>query len=188
MMKTQAIIGRGPIFAEDKSYSHTMLLILDSIQPEGVTEVLVDRSSILPHLGMLIDRNREAALQILSDECLNKIGTCVAPKGRARPGEAVMSLRVSTADGVVAEETVNSGELKSLPLGAGESARIEVTPAKRFDVGMGRGKMLEAEVTGGVNGLVLDARGRPLVVPDRREVIASWMKSLAPLPKPTPMA
>jgi len=182
LMNTQAIIGRGPIFTNDPTYKSATLLLLDALQPEGVTEILVDRSDILPHVGMLLDRNREVALQILSNECLHKLGTCVSAKGRAKEGEAVMSIRMSAADGTVVEETVVFGELKTLRLGADESARLEVKPARRFDVGTGRGRKLEAEVTGGEMGLILDARGRPLVVPEKREILAAWVGSLTPRP------
>ncbi len=183
LMKTQAVICRGKIFAENQSAEGSTLLILDAIQPEGVTEILVDRSSIMPHLGMLLERNREAALQILSDECLHRLGTCIAPKGRAKEGQDTMRIQVSTNDSVVSEEIVTFGELKSLPLAAEESARITVTPSNRFDVGTGRGKELVAEVRGGENGLIIDARGRPLEVPDDVAVLRAWSESLIMKPE-----
>ncbi len=187
MMNTQAVIGSGRIFTDERNRGSAALMILDSVQPEGVTEILVDRSSILTHLGMLLDSDRDAALRIFSEECLKRLGTCVAPKGTAKEGDAVMTLRMSTADGSIAEETVTFGELKALPLGAGESTKIEVRPTRRFDMGAGRGKTLEAEVRGGENGLIVDARGRPLVVPEERKVIAGWTRSMKPLPLvPTP--
>ncbi len=185
LMKTQSIIGRGQIFADDQDHSATTLMMIDSIQPEGVTEILVDRSSIMPHLGMLLDVDREAALSILSDECLHRLGTCVAPKGIARKGETVMTLHM-TAEGATSEETLTFGEMKTLLLGPGERATIEVTPARRFDMGAGRGKRLEAEVQGGKFGLILDARGRPLAIPEGRGALEEWMASLTPLTAPAP--
>jgi uncharacterized protein (TIGR01319 family) len=179
LMKTQAVVGRGLIFTDDQTNRDAALLLIDAIQPEGVTEVFVDESSIMPHLGMLLDSNEDAALQILSRECLRRLGTCVAPAGRAKEGAEAMRLRLTTAGGEVVEETIVYGELRNIPLGADESARIEVRPMRRFDVGNGKGRVLEAEVTGGENGIIIDARGRPIEIPEEKEALAAWAESLA---------
>jgi len=187
LMNTHVVIGRGRIFSEGRPGGDSALLLLDAVQPGGVTEVLVDGSGTLPHLGMLLERNREAALQIASKECLQRLGTCVAAHGRAQRGEEAMRLRMTTPDGAVVEEAVAFGELKAIPLGADESARVEVTPANRLDVGRGRGRTLEAEVKGGEEGLILDARGRPLEIPKDKKALAAWAEALkrgraAPIP------
>ena len=54
------------------------------------------------------------------------------------------------------------GEIKVFELKEGEKAEVEVSPSKKFDLGEGKGKRITKEVTGGVVGLVIDARGRPL--------------------------
>ncbi|MCW3992497.1 MAG: glutamate mutase L, partial [Candidatus Bathyarchaeota archaeon] len=178
LKKTHAVIGRGSIFNNPENLRIAPLLLLDGIQPWGVTEIYVDVSSMMPHTGMLLDSNREAALQILSKVCLRKLGTCVAAKGRAEEGVEAMSLTLSTSEGVSMEETIAFGELKTLPLGAEESARIEVRPTMKFDVGAGRGRRLEAKVTGGENGLIIDARGRPIAIPGKKEALSVWAESL----------
>jgi hypothetical protein len=74
------------------------------------------------------------------------------------------------------------GDLKLLPLAAGETAKVEITPARGVDVGAGPGKLLSREVRGGLVGLILDARGRPLKLPEepaaRRETAARWARAL----------
>jgi hypothetical protein len=49
-------------------------------------------------------------------------------------------------------------------------------------VGAGPGKPIEAEVEGGVVGIVIDARGRPLQIPaDRAQRVArltAWVRAL----------
>jgi len=177
-MNTQVLIGRGKIFDNNSTGGEAALLLIDAVQPEGVTEIMVDRSSVLPHLGMLLESNKDAALGLLSTESLRRLGTCLAPKGTGREGADVMRLRMTYTDGDTVEETVRLGEVKSLPLGAGESATIEATPTGRFDVGKGRGKSLVVEVTGGVHGVIIDARGRPLTIPEEKEVLASWTEAL----------
>ena len=46
----------------------------------------------------------------------------------------------------------------------GEKARVTIQPQRRLDMGAGHGQPVEAEVEGGVVGLVVDTRGRPLEV------------------------
>ena len=177
MMRTQVAIGRGKIFAQSNIAEATMLL-LDALQPEGVTEILIDRASVMPHLGMLLKENSEAAVQILSKECLLRIGTCIAPRGRANRKQVAMTVRMTRTDGTTTEEIVSLGELKTLSLGQGETARLQVIPRRRFDVGAEKGKELEAKVSGGELGLILDARGRPLNVPTEKNVLVKWMETL----------
>jgi hypothetical protein len=185
LMKTHAVIGRGGIFTDEQTNGNAVLLLLDAVQPEGVTEIMVDRSSVLPHLGLLVDLNGDAALQILREDCLTRLGTCVAAKGSMAEGAEAMRLRLTRADGAVVEETAAFGELKSIPLGADEVAELEVRPARRLDVGEGRGKHLVVEARGGRHGIIIDARGRPMEIPEKREAIAAWEEALTPgLPTP----
>ena len=180
LKKTHAVIGRGSVFNDPENLRIAPLLLLDAIQPWGVTEIYVDVSSIMPHIGMLLDSNREAALQILSRACLRKLGTCVAVKGKAEAGVEALTVSMNTSGGVSVEETLAFGELKTLPLGAGESAKIVVSPTRRFDVGAGRGRSLDTKVTGGEHGFIIDARGRPIEIPARKEALSMWAESLKP--------
>jgi len=179
MMNTPLVIGRGRVFMESKSRD-AALLLLDGFQPEGVTEMLVDKASIMPHLGMLLRSKTEAALGILSKECLHMLGTCVAPKGRSGGHEEAMRIKMVKPDGSVIEDQVISGELKTVALAIGETARLEVVPGRGLDVGKGKGKRVEIQVAGGEIGLILDARGRPLETPADKDLTAKWKESLTP--------
>jgi hypothetical protein len=77
-----------------------------------------------------------------------------------------MKVIVTRAGGKTETHECVSGEIWHLPLAEGERARLVVEPARRFDVGMGRGGRVETEVVGGCCGLILDARGRPLPFAD----------------------
>jgi hypothetical protein len=63
-----------------------------------------------------------------------------------------------------------------------EEAKAMITPAKDYDVGAGPGKELEATVSGGVAGVILDARGRPIYLPEeedqRKELLLKWFKAM----------
>jgi len=66
-------------------------------------------------------------------------------------------------------------------MGDGLADEATITPAKGFDVGAGRGKARTVPVEGGVVGLVIDARGRPIAVPTdqtaRVAKLQEWLKA-----------
>jgi len=179
MMKTQVVLGRGRVFTQNQTTEATILL-LDALQPQGVTEIMIDRLGVMPHLGMLLKESPQGAVQLLSRECLLKLGTCLAPKGRGNRSGVAMWIRMTKADGTTTEDEVSFGELRTLALGNGDKARLEVTPRRGLDIGRGNGRRLEVDVVGGELGLIVDARGRPLEVPAEKHLLAKWGKSLTP--------
>ena len=178
MMKAQVVVGRGEVFKSSSDDAGSALLLMDALEPSGVTELLVDRSSILPQLGMLCDKNSEAALQILSDECLVRLGTCIAPSGTASRGDEVLRLSLISSGGKEIVEQARFGELKLIHLDPNESAQVELTPSRRFDLGRGRGKRLVQTLQGGELGLIIDARGRPLSGPRDKSDLVRWRENL----------
>jgi hypothetical protein len=57
-----------------------------------------------------------------------------------------------------------------------------IEPARGFDVGAGPGKRHECEIRGGTVGIILDARGRPLALPEekiqRQAMMQKWVRAL----------
>jgi hypothetical protein len=84
------------------------------------------------------------------------------------------------------EETsldIKQGALEALPVPPGQPARLRLQPLHRADVGMGGpGRGGSVRVIGGVLGVVIDARGRPLSLPGdagrRRELFKKWLWTL----------
>lgn len=178
MMKAQVVVGRGEVFKSNSDAASSALLLMDALEPSGVTELLVDKSSILPQLGMLCDKNGEAALQILSDECLVRLGTCIAPSGVASRGDEVLQLALTRSSGEEIVEQAHFGELKLIHLDPNESVQVELTPNRRFDLGVGKGKRLVQTLHGGGLGLIIDARGRPLSGPRDKADLVQWRENL----------
>jgi len=180
LMKTGVIVGSGGVLSYAPRRSQAAMMLLDAFQPEGVTGLMVDSQFLLPHIGVLIDREPDAAADILAREALVPLGTSVCPVGPAvSPGTAVA--KVQTAND--AWEVV-AGEIRLVPV-EGE-AEAEVLPRKEFDVGKGRGIPVKATLAGGSVGLILDGRGRPLELPKgQSERIASlkrWYKAMSVYP------
>jgi len=115
----------------------------------------------MPHLGNLLSVNHDAALQILVEESLSSLATCVAPMGKARESEEAVTVQL-TVDGSEMVESVKVGDIRLVSLGVDEVAEATFTPHKRLDLGTGRGKQVKKQIQGGEVGLLLDARGRPL--------------------------
>lgn len=182
MMKVSIIVGKGRVLSSAPRIEQAAVILLDALQPEGITEVLLDKPGIMPHLGLLSKVNRKAALEVLTRDCLSKLGTCIAPKGVAKEGEEVMRVLMRRANGKEVEERTTFGELKTLPLEVGELAEVKILPARGFDVGNGEGKNLKTRVTGGVMGLMIDARGRPLALPETKDRLGEWAKALDAYP------
>ena len=94
-----------------------------------------------------------------------------------------MHVRVIYESGDEVSFEVKYGTLEALPLPMGQSARIRIQPMQRADVGMGGpGRGGTVRVVGGALGVVIDARGRPLQLPDdagrRRELFKKWLWTL----------
>ncbi len=183
MLRTDVIIGKGSVFTKGRSSGEVALMLLDALQPEGLTELLLESSNITPHLGMLLKLNPEAALEILTKEGLRRLGTCIAPSGVGKEGQEAMRIQVAGPEGTL-QEIVNFGELRAIRLGSDERAEVEIDPARRLDIGEGGGKRVSKVVTGGDLGLIIDARGRPLKVPESKETLVRWLDMLRPSPVP----
>lgn len=157
------------------------LLVLNAVQPIGVTTLVLDTYGLAPALGSAATIKPLAAVEALDAGGFTNLATVVAPVGgEANPGDTILSLTVSYADGRELEADVSYGNLEVLPLPLGQEAVLELRPRLRFDVGLGgRGKAGKLRVSGGSAGLIIDARGRPLSLPDsperRQELMRQWL-------------
>lgn len=74
------------------------------------------------------------------------------------------------------------GNLQVLPLESGQTARLELRPMARADVGLGPGRATAVDVIGSSLGVVIDARGRPLRLPNEpaqcRELVKKWLETV----------
>jgi hypothetical protein len=161
MMALDMIIGSGGVLSHAPRRVESAYMMLDAYQPEGITMLAVDSIFMMPQLGVLSTVHPEAAAQVFERDCLIKLGSVIAPVGKGKPGQIACSV---TIDGETYD--VPFGSLKLIPLGAGEIKQALIKPAGKLDVGAGRGKQLSACIEGGVVGLIIDCRGRPLVLPE----------------------
>src|SRR5215213_2611481 len=172
------ILGGGGVISEGTSLGQSLLLLLDAIQPVGIMPVLLDRNNLLPLLGAAASRSHYVPVQVIESGAFIGLGTVVSVIASANYGDQVLRAKLSYADGTEARAEVKSGGLEILPLPSGQSAQLSLQPLRRADAGLGPGRSGTTSVTGGALGVVIDARGRPLNLPNdpvrRRELMKRW--------------
>jgi hypothetical protein len=184
------IVGSGGLLAKAPRRQQAALLLIDALQPLGITQLVVDADFILPHLGVLNRHDAAAAQQVLVTDCLENLGVCVAPAGPAQPaGQPLLDCRLDREEGGSVSAALHAGELLQLNLPSGERAELSVEPQGSLDVGAGPGRSLRRQVTGGAAGVILDGRGRPLLLADdaaeRQRQLRRWHGILALYPEAT---
>jgi uncharacterized protein (TIGR01319 family) len=163
LMKLDLCIGSGGVLSHAPDRAQAALMMIDAFQLEGITQVAVDSIFMMPQLGVMSQLQPHASTEVFEHDCLVLLGTSIAPVGISKPGKKVMTVDITWPDGKSETIEVKYGEVLNFPLGTDETAHVTVNPTHRFDVGMGKGKIVEKEIHGGIAGLVLDGRGRPLI-------------------------
>ncbi len=184
MMALDMIVGSGGVLSHAPRRGEAALMMMDAYEPLGFTLLTVDSIFMMPQLGILSTVHPEAATQVFERDCLIYLGTCVAPVGTGKPGEPCVTVQFGGKT-----ETVPFGAIAVFPLGfkngvdgEPEEAEIVVTPARAFDLGAGKGREVRRKVQGGVVGVIIDARGRPLQLPAEEGVRIGkqqeWLRAL----------
>ena len=180
MMALDMLVGSGGVLSHAPRREQSCAMLIDAFQPEGVTRLAVDSIFMMPHLGVLSTVDERAATEVFERDCLIYLGTCVAPVGEGKDGEVCLQYEIDLSDGRQTGE-LQVGQLQRVPLADGEEVEVSLQPARRWDVGAGLGQALNARVRGGVVGLVLDGRGRPIQMAadqERRRQISGWQQAL----------
>jgi hypothetical protein len=164
------VIGGGGVLTHAPHYGQAALILLDVLQPIGVSSLALDVTSMSAPLGVAATIRPLAAAQVVERDGFLSLGTVVAPVGTAHEGEIALQLRISYDDGRALEMEMPYGSLEVLPLSTGHKAILELRPTRRFDIGLGaKGKGATTELEGGAVGIIIDARGRPLSLPSTRK-------------------
>lgn len=159
----EPIIGAGRILTEAPKRYQSLSILLDGLQPTGVTTLALDQNSLLPGLGALAEINPLLAVQVIESNTFLNLGTIIAPIGLARPETPVLRIRLYREDGRLITRDIKFGSLTILPVEMGEKVSLHLRPLHRFDIGMGGpGKSGKVNAVGGALGIIIDARGRPL--------------------------
>ncbi|HKE61113.1 MAG TPA: glutamate mutase L [Nitrospira sp.] len=187
MLKLDLIVGSGGILSHAPRRIQSMLMMVDAYEPLGFTTLSVDSIFMMPHLGVLSTINEKAATDVFVRDCMIYLGTCVAPIGQGKSGDLCADYEITFPDGKTVKDRLLFGDLRLYPLELGTKARMTVQPAKSVNLGAGSGVMVMREVQGGVVGLMLDGRGRPLQLPGEQSArvaaLNKWYRAVGLYPE-----
>lgn len=175
----ESIIVSGSVLTGAPNSSQTMLMLLDGLQLQGITTVIVDKHHLLPLLGIIADAAPVLPVHMLGSDAFETLGTVVTAVSDVPIGKIVLTVRVTTDAGKDYSLDIIQGELRHLVIPKGVSAVLEFKPTQRTDIGFGSyGLGGELRVTGSALGVVVDARGRPIYLPEdddgRIEQLQRW--------------
>ncbi|MBT7075188.1 MAG: hypothetical protein HN922_09810, partial [Anaerolineae bacterium] len=178
----EVVLAGGSVLSNAPTFGQSLLILLDALQPAGITSLILDKNNLIPALGTAADISSILPVQALETGAFINLATVIAPVSSARYGTNILKASLRRADGSVSTEEIKQGGFKVLPLRAGETADLNLQPLRRADIGLGAGKKLSTKVSGSALGIVLDGRGRPLDLTSddvrRRELIKKWLWTL----------
>ena len=180
----EPILAAGSVITRAPSIGQSLLILLDAIQPVGMTTIILDQNNLLPAMGAAARRNSILPIHILESGAFLGLATVVAPYANVRAGTPVLRARLVYQKGSENRLEVKQGSLEVMPLPVGQSGRLFLEPLNHANLGLGsrRPSTEGIPVSGTARGVVIDARGRPLRLPTdaarRREIIKKWMWTL----------
>ena len=194
MMELDLLVGSGGVLSHAPRREQSARMLIDSFMPEGITQLAVDSIFMMPQLGVLANIEKEelaadarkAALEVFHKDCLIHLGTCIAPIGNAKNGAIVLTAEFTFSDGKKVHHELTKDELFRFEAPY-EPISAVLKPDKNMDIGSGKGEPIETTVHGGVVGLILDGRSRPISIPtnseDRLAALKNWSEAVNEYPK-----
>ena len=173
------IVATGGVLSALPAKGDKALILLDSLQPAGIVNLAVDPLGLTPALGALASISPKATIHVLQKDAIAALGTVVAPIGTAPDGETAMRLQIQFDDGRSLDVEVPAGAIEVVPLPPERKARLKISLSRHFVLSTStEQRSASVEVQGGSVGIILDARGRPLRIPEspeeRIEKLQKW--------------
>ena len=158
LMELDMLVGSGGVLSHAPRRNQAARMLIDAFLPEGITQLAVDSIFMMPQLGILSTIHPKAAVEVFEKDCLIRLGTCIAPVGKAKQDQPVLEYEINLPNERIGGELM-PGELKLIPANY-DPARATLAPGKGLDIGAGKNEKLETNIFGGVVGIILDGRGR----------------------------
>jgi hypothetical protein len=179
----EPIIATGSVLTKAPTVGHSLLTLLDAIQPTSITTFVLDQHNLAAPLGAAAAINPYLSVQVLESSAFLNLATVITPMASVRPGTPILRLKVVYESGDETSLEIKHGTLEALPIPMGEAAKLRLQPLHRSDVGMGGpGRGGSVRVVGGILGVIIDARGRPTLLPKdlgrRRDLYKKWLWTL----------
>jgi uncharacterized protein (TIGR01319 family) len=168
------IIGAGAVLGSVIDPGIGALLMLDALQPVGISELRLDPYGVIAALGSVAYIEPLALVQVLETGGLFNLGTAISPLGITKDSKA-MDVTVKIG-GRTIQRSVGAGTIQVIDLPSGQKGRVTIKLSSGLTLNGRREVTLDVE--GGAAGLILDGRGRPFSPPKdierRAQVLPRW--------------
>jgi hypothetical protein len=172
----------GAVLTQAASPVQSLMLILDGLQPVGINVVMLDPYSLSQAIGTIAGSNTLLPAQIIESGAYMNLGTVICPVCDARPGSLIMRVKITYEDNTDTHLEIKQGGLVPLPVRNGQVAHLEVDLIHGAVLDPSLPRLRRFKITGGACGAVIDARGRPIHLPDdparRRELLQKWTRGV----------
>jgi uncharacterized protein (TIGR01319 family) len=179
----EPVMVSGSVLSQAESRSQSLMMVLDGLQPAGITTIILDPGSLINALGTAARVNPIIPVQVLESGAFVNLGTVISLITTAKPGTAVASIHLEFEDATESRSEILAGELTCLPVRPGQHCIVNLTlmHGARLTADTPRSPK-DFKIFGGSFGLVIDTRGRPLHLPSnpetRRELLNKWAAGL----------
>jgi len=177
-----------PMLVSGAAVTHTptpqqsLMMILDGLQPIGLTTIILDQNGLTPALGAIASFNSILPVQVFESGAFLSLATVICPVSSAREGTPILHARLQYENGEEDVFEVLKGSLLSLPLRLGVTGKLYLQALRGTTIDPRLRPAGGFKITGGICGAVIDARGRPLNLPvedaRRRELLKKWALAL----------
>jgi hypothetical protein len=175
----EPILIGGSILTRTATPQQALLTLLDGIQPTGITPLILDKHGILSILGAISKSTPILPVQVMETTAFTNLATVINAESRVKDGTPILKARLTYASGNYMDVEVKQGAISTLPLPSGETGLLNIKLLKRTTIEDWVYSEEPFRVRGGICGVVIDARGRPLTLPqnesERREKYKRWM-------------
>jgi MutL protein len=177
----ELILATGATLTRTPHPGDSLMMILDGIQPVGITSILLDKNGLSSLLGAAAPINSMIPVQVIDSSAYTNLATVICPVTKAKPGTPILRVSIDYGQSSVTRLDIKMGSLVAFPLPPGQTANILMEPARGVVIDPIR-KANGFKVYGGLCGVVIDARGRPLSLPQnselRKQTLQHWASVL----------
>ena len=156
-----------------------LMAALDGLQPAGITTVMRDPHGLVPVLGAAGRVHPYIPVQLFESGAIDHLATTICPVSKAPLGTPILRVKMIDETGKEEELVIKQGSLAVLPIRFNQVVKVNLQGMHGTLVDpLTRASNATLMITGGLCGAVIDARGRPLIMPNdaagRWDRIEKW--------------
>ena len=132
LSRLDVVVGTGSVLANVPHPGLAALILLDALQPSGITSLVLDTGNIANMLGGAAALDSGAAADVAeNDAIMLQLGTFISPTGMVPEGEPMLRVVMEYADGRKHVEDVPTGVLRQFPAGPRTSRRSSASTPRQ---------------------------------------------------------